>query len=145
MQASTRPRSTESTFRLLYLGTDLELIAAVRQVLTEPDYRLVACADHESSILFLKSEIPYNLLLIDLEWRGKEGLKLARLRHSLRHRKRMPIILVAATELTSRLKLLARKAGVNKCLMKTPDMGAVSKAIRHLIEEERSVKVKREK
>ena len=136
MLASPRPRSTESKFRLLYLGTNLELIAAVRQVLTEPDYRLVACSDHEGAILFLRSQIPYDLLLIDLEWRGREGLKLARLTHSLRHRKRMPIILVAATELSTRLKLLARKAGVNKCLMKTPDMGAVSETIRQMIEEE---------
>lgn len=133
MQAFTRPRSTESKFRLLYLGNDLKLITAVRQVLTEPDYRLVACADYESSILFLKSEIPYDLLLTDLAWRGRQGLKLARLTHSLCHRKRMPIILVAATELTSRLRLLARKAGVNKCLRKTPDMGTVSEAIRQMI------------
>jgi len=70
----------------LYLGTDLELIAAVRQELTESDYRLVACSDRESAILFLKSEIPYHLLLIDLDWRGREVLKFARLANSLRHR-----------------------------------------------------------
>jgi response regulator RpfG family c-di-GMP phosphodiesterase len=134
MLGSTRPRTTESKFRLLYLGTDLELMAAVRQVLTEPDYRLVACSDRESSILFLKSEIPYNLLLIDLEWRGREGLKLARLAHSLRHRKRMPTILVAANELSSRLKALARKAGVSECVTKAPDVGAVSEAVRQVIE-----------
>ena len=134
MQAPTRPRSTESKSRLLYLGTDLELIAAVRQVLTEPDYRLVACSDRETAILFLKSEIPYQLLLIDLEWREKEGLKLARLAHSLRHRKRMPIILVAAAELSSDLKASARKAGVRECVTKTPDVSVVSQAIRRLIE-----------
>jgi DNA-binding response OmpR family regulator len=98
MSAPTRPRSTESRFRVLYLGEDLELMAALRKVLTKPDYQLVACSDHESAILFLKSEIPYNLLVIDLEWPGAEGLKLARLAHSQGHRKRMPIILVASTE-----------------------------------------------
>jgi DNA-binding response OmpR family regulator len=134
MQASTRPRLTESKFRLLYLGTDLELMAAVRQVLTEPDYRLVTCSDRESAILFLKSEIPYHLLLIDLEWRGKEGLKLARLARSLQHRKRMPIILVTARKLSSATKTSARRAGVNESLTKTPDIGGVSKAIRHMIE-----------
>ncbi len=124
------PRSTESKFRLLYLGTDLELMAAVRQALTEPDYRLVACSDRESAILFLRSEIPYDLLLIDLEWRGKEGLKLARLAHSLRHRKRMPIILLTARKLRSDIRTLARKAGVKECVKKTPDIGAVSEAIK---------------
>jgi len=134
MLAHTCPRSTESKSRLLYLGTDLELIAALRQVLTEPDYRLVACSDRDSCILFLKSDIPYHLLLIDLEWQGTEGLKLARLAHSLRHRKRMPIILVATTELSSRLKALAHKDGVNECVTKSPDMSALSEAIRQIME-----------
>lgn len=133
MQVSTSPRSTESKFRLLYLGNDLELIAAVRQVLTELDYRLVTCSDLGSATLLLKSEIPYDLLLIDLEWRGREGLKLARLAHSLRHRKHMPIILVAATESNNELQALARRAGVTDWVVKTPDMGAVSEAIRQLI------------
>ena len=143
MQASTRPRrkesgesgeSRDSKFRLLYLGSDLELIAALKKALTEPDYRLVSCSERESAILFLKSEIPYDLLLIDLEWRGKEGLKLARLAHSLPHRKRMPIILVAATELSSKLQTLAGRAGVNECVTKTPDMAAVIEAIWRMID-----------
>jgi DNA-binding response OmpR family regulator len=133
MQAPARPRSTESKFRVLYLGTDLELMAAVRQVLTEPEYRLVTCSDHQSAILFLRSEIPYDLLLIDLEWRRNEGLKLARLARSLRHRKRMPIILVTTRKLSSHMKTLARKAAVNKCVTKTPDMGALSEAIKRVM------------
>jgi len=133
MLASARAQSSESKFRLLYLGSDLTLIAALRKVLTEPDYRLVACGDRGGAIMFLKSEIPYDLLLIDLEWRGKEGLKLAQLTRSLQHRKRMPIILVA-TELSDRLAEVARRAGVNECVTKTPDMGAVSEAIRQMIE-----------
>jgi|SRR5882762_4515623 len=133
MLASARAQSSESKFRLLYLGSDLTLIAALRKVLTEPDYRLVACGDRGGAIMFLKSEIPYDLLLIDLEWRGKEGLKLAQLTRSLQHRKRMPIILVA-TQLSDRLAEVARGAGVNECVTKTPDMGAVSEAIRQMIE-----------
>jgi CheY-like chemotaxis protein len=140
MLASTRPRSRESgesgesKFRLLYLGNDLELIAALRKTLTEPDYRLVTCSDRVSAILFLKSEIPYDLLVVDLEWQGARGLKLARRAHSLRHRKRMPIILVAATGLSSQLEALARRSGVRAWVTKTPNMGAVIEAIQHMTE-----------
>jgi CheY-like chemotaxis protein len=67
MLVSTCPRAPEAKFRLLYLGNDLKLIAALRQTLPEPDYRIVACADHGSAILFLKSETPYDLLLIDFQ------------------------------------------------------------------------------
>jgi PleD family two-component response regulator len=133
MLASAHAQSTESKFRLLYLGSDLALIAALRKVLTEPDYRLVACSDRGSAVMFLKSEIPYDLLLIDLEWRGREGLKLAQLTGSLTQRKRMPIILVGV-ELSKHTMKLASRAGVNKCVTKTPDMGAVSEMIRQMIE-----------
>ena len=96
MFAPVLPRRRESKFRLLYLGTDVKLIAAVQRVLTPPDYEVVACSDRESAVLFLRSEIPYDLLLIDYEWRGKDGIRLARLARFQPHRKRMPRILVAS-------------------------------------------------
>ena len=134
MLASASPRSAESNYRLLYLGADLELITAVRRVFTGPPFRLVTCSDRESAVLFLKSEIQYDLMLIDFDWRGMEVLKLARLARSLGHRKQMPIILVAATRLSNDRKALARKSGVKECVTKTQDMSAVTDAIRHLIE-----------
>ena len=134
MLAPKRPRPGKSKFRVLYLGSDLALMAAVRQILTQPDYQVVTCSDRESAVLFLRSKIPYDLLLIDLEWRGKDGLKLARLAHSLRHRKRMPKILVSSIDLSSDLKALARKAGVNEYVMKSLPAGRVIEAIRRTVE-----------
>ena len=74
--ACKNSRSPEHEFRLLYLGNDLKLIAALRQELAEPVYLLVTCSDRETAMLFLKGDIPYEVLLIDLEWRGKNGLKV---------------------------------------------------------------------
>jgi DNA-binding response OmpR family regulator len=135
MLAPTRARSTKSKSRLLYLGNDLKLIAAVRQQLTEPEYRRVACSDRDGVILFLKSDIPYDVLLIDLEWRDREGLELARLARSLRHRKRMPIILAAVTALSNELEGQARKVGVKRWVRKTPDMAALCEAIRDIVKD----------
>ena len=80
--AARCPHTTEPRFRLLYQGNDLDFIAALKKALTEADYQLVSCAHREHAIMFLKSEIPYNLLLIDFEWRGTEGLELAQLARS---------------------------------------------------------------
>jgi CheY-like chemotaxis protein len=124
-----RPRLTQSKFRLLYVGNDQKAIAALKKALTEPDYRLVTSSNDQSAVLFLKSEIPYDLLLIDLERQEAEGLKLAELAHSLPHRERMPIILLAATGSRRQLEI---PAGVNKCLKKTSDMAAVVEAIRKI-------------
>ena len=134
MRASQHPRSAESKFPLLYLGNDLEFIAAMRRELSEPDYFLVACSDWDGAVLFLKSDIRYDLMLIDFDWRGKKGLELAQLAQSLPHREDMPIVMVAARRVNSAVKTLARKGGVKKCVTKTTDLGAVSEAIRQLIE-----------
>ena len=134
MLAPGRPRRTESKYRLLYLGTDVKLMAAVQQALTPLDYQMVACSDRESAVLFLKSEIPYDLLLIDFEWLGKDGLKLARLARSQRHRRRMPKILVASIKLGSELETFARNAGVKECVLKSPDAAEVVEVIRRLVE-----------
>jgi len=116
------PRLTESRHRVLYLGGDLEFIARFREQVSEHDYRLVACGDEGSATIFLKSDIPYDLMLIDHDWRGTEGLKLARLSRSQRHRKRMPIVLLSATTLDHKTEAEAKKAGVVECVLKTGDM-----------------------
>jgi hypothetical protein len=85
--------------------------------------------------MFLKSEIPYQLLLIDYEWRERDGLKLASLARLMKHRKRMPIVLVTKSELIMRVQVVARNARVNECVMKTPYMGGLIEAIRRLTED----------
>ena len=128
MLAHASSGSTEPKFRLLYLGNDLEFIAALREVLSESDYRLVTCADRESAVLFLKSDIRYEVLLVDFEWRKKDGVEVARLARKLRHRKRMPIVLVGA-KLTRHTRAVAAKAGVQECVLKTQDVGEVIKRV----------------
>jgi DNA-binding response OmpR family regulator len=113
----------------LYLGDDLKFIAAFREAVSESEYRLVACADYGSAELFLKSDIPYDLMLIDHDWRGNEGLKLARLAHSRRHRKRMPIALLSSAKLNRETEALAQQAGVVECALKTANMREVSSKV----------------
>jgi DNA-binding response OmpR family regulator len=106
----------------LYLGDDLKFITAFRETVNEAVYRLVGCGDYGSAELFLKSDIHYDLLLIDHDWRGDEGLKLARVSHSQRHRKKMPIVLLSGAKLDQETQALAQKTGVVECVLKTADM-----------------------
>ena len=122
MLGDTGARATETKFRVLYFGADLKLIAALQQVLTKPNYQLITSSNYDDAVLFLKSRIPYNLLLIDFDWREKEGLKLARRARAIRHRKRMPIVLVAATEPGNETRMMAREVGVTEWILKTEDV-----------------------
>jgi DNA-binding response OmpR family regulator len=116
------PLAAGATFRVLYLAADLKFIAKFREEGSESAYRLVAYSDHGSALLFLKSDIHYDLLLIDHEWRGDEGLKLARLSRSQRHRKHMPIVLLSSATLDDETRALTEKAGVVECALKTADL-----------------------
>jgi DNA-binding response OmpR family regulator len=116
------PLATGSKFRVLYLGDDLKFIARFREEVSESVYRLVACSDDGSAVLFLKSDIRYDLTLIDHDWRGNEGLKLTRLSRSQRHRKQMPIVLRSAVSLDDETKSLAEKGGVVECALKSADL-----------------------
>jgi DNA-binding response OmpR family regulator len=118
----------------LYFGADLEFITALRKPLTKAGCRLVTCSERGSAILFLKSDIPYDLMLIDFEWQKEKGLKLARLAHSLSHRKRTPIILLAANKSDDKMVVFARKVGAGERVMKTPDMVGVIEAIKRLLD-----------
>ena len=123
MLATAGPRESESKFRLLYFGADMKLIATLKPVLTKPNYQLVTSSNYEDTVLFLRSRIPYHLLLIDFEWRETEGLKLARRARSVRHRKRMPIVLLVSMEPSNDTRMLARKAGVTEWVLTTEDIG----------------------
>jgi DNA-binding response OmpR family regulator len=138
MLAPAFPSPTEPEFRLLYLGNDLKFIAALRQGLAEPVYRLVTCSDRDSAVLFLKSDIPYEVLLIDLEWRGKNGLEVARLARKLRHRKRMPIVLLAGAKLNRRRQTVAAEAGVTTWMLKTEK---IAEAIKRVMGEEQTAQI----
>jgi DNA-binding response OmpR family regulator len=107
----------------LYVGNDLEFITAFREAVSERVYRLVAGSDHGSITLFLKSDIHYDLMLIDHDWRINEGLKLTRLARSQRHRRKMPIVLLSAGKLDQETQGLAKKATVVECALKTADLG----------------------
>jgi len=101
-------------------------------------YLLVTCADRESAMLFLESDIPYEVLLIDLEWRGKNGLEVARLARKLRHRKRMPIVLLVGAKLNRRRQTVAAEAGVTTWMLKTEEIG---EAIKRVIGEEQTAQI----
>ena len=57
--------------RLLYVGGDVGLIRSLRQTLPEPQYHIVLCPDRGSAEMFIKSEIPYQLVIFDHEMRDR--------------------------------------------------------------------------
>ena len=116
-------------FRLLYVGSDQQWLAALREHLRKPEFQFVSCADRGTAILFLKGEARYHLLLFELDMRGTNGLELASLARSLPHREQLPIIVVAEDEVTDPLEERARRAGASEYLTKTGDISVAAASV----------------
>src|ERR1044072_9890983 len=110
--------SKTARFRLLYVGHDIELLRALRKILTKPDYHIVSCPHVGSAILLLEGDPRYDLLVFEFELRGTTGVKLGRQARSITHRSHLPIVIVTATELVRNAGKLGRISGVNRWVSK---------------------------
>ncbi len=130
------PTRSEARFRILYVGDDLDLIAALRTLLTKPDHKIVSCMDCGSAAFFLKGDPRYELLVFDLELGRTRVLKLIPLARSLSHRKHIPIIVLTETEGGAEQEL-ARKLGPDEVLSRK-DVRGVARSVTRLLRSART-------
>jgi response regulator RpfG family c-di-GMP phosphodiesterase len=110
--------SKTARFRLLYVGDDIEMLGALRKILTMPDYHIVSCPHVGSAILLLEGDPRYDLLMFESELRATTGVKLARQARSIPHRSHLPMVMITTTELVRHPGKLGRKSGVNHWVSK---------------------------
>ena len=129
------PIRSDAAFRILYVGNDLDLIAALRGLLTKPDHKIVSCMDCGSAAFFLKGDPRYALLLFDLDLGSKRVLRLIPLARSLSHRKGLPIIVLSESTGGAAEKL-TRSAGANEVLSRK-DLAGITQTVARLLESAR--------
>jgi DNA-binding response OmpR family regulator len=125
------PTRSEALFRILYVGNDLDLIAALRGFLTKPDHKIVSCMNCGSAAFFLKGDPRYDLLVFDLELSSTRVLKLIPLARSLSHRKQLPIIVLTEGE-SGKAEECARNAGSDEVLSRK-DLAGMTQAVARLL------------
>jgi len=121
-------RSSELSLRALYVGSDVDVLVALRTSFKRPEYQIVSCPDRGSATVFLKSDIPYHAFLFDIQMRDGAALDLVRLTNSLAHRQGTANIVVAE-EVTDELRRLADSAGADQCIEKTNDVLGIIEAL----------------
>lgn len=84
--------------------------------------------------MFIKSEIQYDLFILDHEMRDRAAFDLAQLIRSLPHREHTPVLIVG-TDNEDSLAAFAKSAGGNAYLPKLDSFSEIHKAIgRYLAE-----------
>ena len=132
------PNRSDARFRILYVGNDLDLIAALRTFLTKPDHKIVSCMDCGSAVFFLKGDPKYDLLLFDLELGSAKVMKLIPLAQSLSHRNDLPIIVLTERERGDDEEL-ARNARPN-ALLNRKDLVGISQTVARFLRSNESVR-----
>jgi DNA-binding response OmpR family regulator len=110
---------------------DHPLVAdAVRRALEAEGWRVVTCADGSAALSELASPAPYDLLITDNDLPRLAGLDLIGCAQMLRHRMRLPVVMLTAADCENE----ARGVGVAAFLRKPEGVGELVPTIRRLLD-----------
>lgn len=115
--------------RILHIE-DNELVAGVaREMLEAQGWQVETCADGNVALEKIAGEANYDLLLIDYELPGVNGLEIVKRARKLPHRSRIPIVMLSATPIGP----AAREAGADVFLQKPQDVTSLVETISRLL------------
>jgi len=101
----------------------------VRETLALEGWEVETCADGSAAMKRIASGARFDLLLLDYDLPGLNGVQLVQRARKLAHCRRIPIIILsAALDETA-----ARMAGADALLRKPEDISAVAEAISRLV------------
>jgi CheY-like chemotaxis protein len=122
---------TSTTAKILHVE-DSELVAGVvKETLEDQGWQVETCANGKAALEKISSEADYDLLLIDYDLPGVNGLELVRRARNLAHRSCTPIVMLSA----SLVEAAAREAGADVFLQKPRDVTSLIETITRLLDE----------
>lgn len=132
---SSRRRRTRDKARAIRVlcVEDYKLVAeAVKETLEAQGCTVELCADGTEALRKIESKTRYDLLILDNQLPGTDGLEVARQARQLQHRRRTPIIMLSASEVEQE----AYRAGVSAFLRKPQDIGQLPATVTRLLKKQ---------
>jgi CheY-like chemotaxis protein len=127
-------QATSKTTRqitILHVEDDPTIAGLIQEISEHEGWELEHCADGTIALKELASDTDYDVLLVDYELPGVNGLELIRDARSMVHRQDLRIIM-----LSGRLnEAEAREAGVDTFLRKPQDIGSIAETVNRLVGE----------
>lgn len=120
-----------STVSILHVEDD-EIVASVaREILEAQGWRVETCGDGSAALEKISGKDQYDLLLIDNDLPGVNGLQLINHARELDHRCATPMVLLSANPIEAE----AREAGADVFLRKPQGIGMLTETINRLLGE----------
>ncbi len=118
--------------RILHVEDD-EIVAAMAKEMLEdkPGWQVETCADGHAALEKISGDTAYELLLVDYDLPGLNGIELVHHARKLAHRARTPIIMLSATPVAA----AAREAGADVFLQKPQGISLLVETINRFVEQ----------
>jgi CheY-like chemotaxis protein/tetratricopeptide (TPR) repeat protein len=117
------------TIKILHVEDDETMARMMKETLTPEGWEVETCADGTDAMGKILSHAEYDLLLLDYELPGMNGIQLVQHARSVAHRRLLPIIILSATL----DETAARMAGADALLRKPEDIAAVTETVARLL------------
>lgn len=123
------PRKASKAVRILHVEDDSVVANIMNETLALEGWEVEICADGIAAMVKIISHTHYDLLLLDYDLPGVNGVQLVQQTRKLAHRATIPIIILSATL----DETAAREAGADASLRKPQDISAVAETVTRLL------------
>jgi len=127
-----------SQIRILHVEDNQAVASLVKETLELEGWKIETCADGNLALEGLASDAHYDLILLDNDLPGLNGLKLVERARTMAHRREARIVMLSATVDDA----AARQAGADIGLHKPEDIGSLADTIARLLSVHRTTGVK---
>jgi len=117
------------TVRILHVEDDDVVADMTREMFEVHGWQVETCSDGGAALEKISGDAQYDLLLLDYDVPGVNGLELIDRARKLAHRSRTPIVMLSATSVGA----LAREAGADAFLQKPKDVSSLVERITALL------------
>jgi CheY-like chemotaxis protein len=112
-------------FSILHVEDNQTVASMVKDTLESEGWEIETCVDGSIALEKIESDAHYDLLLLDSDLPGVNGLELLRCARSMAHRRQTPIVLLSAQTIERE----ALDAGANAVLHKPEGVGSLTATI----------------
>ena len=126
-----RPRPATSEILILHIEDYKVVARLIRDTLGAEGMHVDSCLSGTAALEILRSDAPYDVIIVDNDLPGLSGLELVLRVRSMAHRRNTPIIMLSGDDCEKE----AWRAGVNAFLRKPENVDRVSSTIARLLEE----------
>ena len=125
------PKSATSQISILHVEDNKALARLIQETLGVEGMHVDACLSGTTALEILRSDAPYDLVILDNDLPGLSGLELVLRLQAIPHRRNTPVIMLSGDDCEAE----AWRAGVKDFLRKPEAVDEVSSTIKRLLEQ----------